>query len=105
MTDPLSALLEGTAAHARQRFDQRNGRLGSSTTVHAVHLQRWLGEMLIPAPGCHVGTGTWDFTRFVPTTDPVTCGRCLRSPQVRQAAGDHVSPQLELELVSPEDSR
>jgi hypothetical protein len=105
VTDPLSVLLEGTADQARRRFDQRNGRLGNSSTVHAVHLQRWLGDMLIPAPGCHVGTGTWDFTRFEPTKDPVTCGRCLRSPQVRQAAADHVSPQLELELVSPEDSR
>ena len=30
----------------------------------------------VPGPGCHVGTGSWDFTRFKATTSPVTCGRC-----------------------------
>ncbi|MBA8929010.1 hypothetical protein BC739_006228 [Kutzneria viridogrisea] len=101
MTDPLSVLLSSTAAHARQRFERRNGRLGSSTTVHAVHSQQWIGGVLIPAPACHVGTGTWDFTRFEPTNDPVTCGRCLRSGQVRESAAAVSSDQLALDLISP----
>ena len=80
MTGSASALhgaLAGPAAEARARFvDARNGYLDGATTVHAVRLQSWLG-LQVPGPGCHVGTGSWDFTRFKPTTSPVTCGRCL----------------------------
>jgi hypothetical protein len=73
----LHAALAGPAADARARFTgARNGYLDGSTTVHAVRLQSWLG-LQVPGPGCHVGTGSWDFTRFKPTTSPVTCGRCL----------------------------
>lgn len=80
MTSSASALhdaLAGPAADARARFtDARNGYLDGSTTVHAVRLQSWLG-LQVPGPGCHVGTGSWDFTRFKPTASAVTCGRCL----------------------------
>lgn len=80
MTSSASALheaLAGPAAEARARFTgARNGYLDGSTTVHAVRLQSWLG-LQVPGPGCHVGTGSWDFTRFKPTTSSVTCGRCL----------------------------
>ncbi len=80
MTSSASALqgaLAGPASDARARFaDARNGYLDGSTTVHAVRLQSWLG-LQVPGPGCHVGTGSWDFTRFKPTTSAVTCGRCL----------------------------
>lgn len=80
MTGSASRLhdaLAGPAADARARFTgARNGYLDGSTTVHAVRLQSWLG-LQVPGPGCHVGTGSWNFTRFKPTTSPVTCGRCL----------------------------
>jgi hypothetical protein len=73
----LQAALAGPAADARARFaGSRNGYLDGSDTVHAVRLQSWLG-LQVPGPGCHVGTGSWDFTRFKPTTSPVTCGRCF----------------------------
>ena len=73
----LQDALAGPAAEARARFTgARNGYLDGSDTVHAVRLQSWLG-LQVPGPGCHVGTGSWDFTRFKPTTSPVTCGRCL----------------------------
>lgn len=79
MTSGVSTLqdaLAGPATDARARFaGARNGYLDGSTTVHAVQLQSWLG-LQVPGPGCHVGTGSWDFTRFKPTTSPVTCGRC-----------------------------
>lgn len=76
-TSSLHAALEQPAADARARFaGNRNGYLDGSDTVHAVQLQSWLG-LQVPGPGCHVGTGSWDFTRFKPTTSPVTCGRCL----------------------------
>lgn len=73
----LHAALEQPAADARARFaGNRNGYLDGSTIVHAVQLQSWLG-LKVPGPGCHVGTGSWDFTRFKSTTSPVTCGRCV----------------------------
>ena len=73
----LQDALAGPAAEARARFaDARNGYLDGSDTVHAVALLGWLG-LQVPGPGCHVGTGSWDFTRFKPTTSPVTCGRCV----------------------------
>jgi hypothetical protein len=76
-TSTLHDALAGPAADARARFTgARNGYLNGSTTVHAVRLQSWLG-LQVPGPGCHVGTGSWDFTRFKPTSSPVTCGRCL----------------------------
>ncbi|WP_157162920.1 hypothetical protein [Actinoalloteichus spitiensis] len=81
-TDELGALLAGTAERARARFHRRNGRLGASSTVHAVRLQRWVGGVEVPAPACHVGSGTWDFTTFHPTGDGVTCRRCRRSGAV-----------------------
>ncbi len=75
----LQEALAAPAAEARARFtNARNGYLDGSTTVHAVRLQSWLG-LQVPGPGCHVGTGSWDFTRFKPTTSVVTCGRCLAS--------------------------
>jgi len=82
----LHDALTGPAAAARERFaGNRNGYLDGSDTVHAVQLQSWLG-LQVPGPGCHVGPGSWDFTRFKPTTSAVTCGRCraagLRSADV-----------------------
>ncbi|GHH30210.1 hypothetical protein [Lentzea cavernae] len=72
----LQEALSGPAAEARNRFAGRlNGYLDGSDVVHAVRLQGWLG-LEVPGPGCHVGTGSWDFTRFKATTSPVTCGRC-----------------------------
>lgn len=85
MTALHDALAEPAAA-ARERFaGNRNGYLDGSDTVHAVQLQSWLG-LQVPGPGCHVGTGSWDFTRFKPTTSAVTCGRCL-SAGLRSSSG------------------
>lgn len=89
-TSTLQAALEQPASDARARFaGGSNGYLDGSTTVHAVQLQSWLG-LQVPGPGCHVGSGSWDFTRFKPTTSPVTCGRCL-SAGLRSA--DVAGPQ------------
>ncbi|ANZ35218.1 hypothetical protein BBK82_03170 [Lentzea guizhouensis] len=85
MTALHDALTESAAA-ARERFaGNRNGYLDGSDTVHAVQLQSWLG-LKVPGPGCHVGTGSWDFTRFKPTTSAVTCGRCF-SAGLRSSTG------------------
>jgi len=89
MTALHDALAE-PAAQARERFaGARNGYLDGSDTVHAVALLGWLG-LQVPGPACHVGTGSWDFTRFKPTTSPINCGRChaagLRSSTTSGAA-------------------
>lgn len=82
---PLHDALAVPAADARARFGgHSNGYLDGSDTVHAVRLQDWLG-IPVPGPGCHVGTGTWDFTRFRPTRFAVTCGRCLKGGLDRAA--------------------
>ncbi len=88
-----------SAAHARQAFvGGRAGRLRRGGAVHAVTLRPWWG-VDVPGPACHVGTAGWDFTRLEPTSDGVTCRRCLRS-----AVGRAVSPvqvvggQLALDL-------
>ncbi|GLZ35211.1 hypothetical protein Lesp02_73980 [Lentzea sp. NBRC 105346] len=76
MTSALQEALAEPAAQARARFAGRlNGYLDGSDVVHAVRMQAWLG-LEVPGPGCHVGTGSWDFTRFKATTSPVSCGRC-----------------------------
>lgn len=95
----LHAALTEPAAEARARFGEGdNGYLDGSDTVHAVRLQHWLG-LPVPGPGCHVGMGTWDFTRFKPSTGAVTCGRCLNSGLDRAApvTGDEPG-QLRLDI-------
>lgn len=78
--DPLGQVLAGTAAAYRRRFELRNCRVGRSTgaAVHAVRLVRWVGGVEVPAPACHVGIGGWDLSALEPSTQPVTCRRCLR---------------------------
>jgi hypothetical protein len=79
-----AALLATSAAHARRRFDGRRGRLSAKGAVHDVSLRPWFG-VEIPGPACHIGVGGWDFTRFQPTSDAVTCRRCLRGNGLRAA--------------------
>jgi hypothetical protein len=95
----LQNALASPAADARARFaSAQNGYLDGSTTVHAVQLQSWLG-LQVPGPGCHVGTGSWDFTRFKPTTSPVTCGRCHAAGLRPSTATD--TEQLALDISAP----
>lgn len=93
----LQDALAGPAAEARARFTAaRNGYLDGSDTVHAVALLGWLG-LQVPGPACHVGAGSWDFTRFKPTTSPVTCGRCLAAG-LRSPSTAHTQSALDLDL-------
>lgn len=80
MTTVLEAFA-GVAAHAVERFAGRNGRVRGSAVVHAVHTERWLAEILVPAPACRVGVAGFDLAALVPTNDPVTCARCLHAGQ------------------------
>jgi hypothetical protein len=47
--------------------------------VHAVALVRWLGELEVPGPVCHVGVSGGELAALRPTTAAVSCRRCLRS--------------------------
>jgi hypothetical protein len=69
------------AAQVVERFAGRNGRVRGSSVVHAVHPERWLGEIRVPAPACRVGVAGFELDALVPTDDAVTCARCLQSGQ------------------------
>ncbi|PRY35385.1 hypothetical protein [Umezawaea tangerina] len=99
MTTPsLRDALAKPAADARARFSHTdNGYLRGSTVVHAVRMQGWLG-VDVPGPGCHVGTGGWDFSIFMPTKSAVTCGRCTKSGLHGPAAGGGDPDQLTFAL-------
>ncbi|PRY39450.1 hypothetical protein [Umezawaea tangerina] len=97
-TSRLHDALADPAADARARFGHGdNGYLEGSKVVHAVRLQDWLG-VSVPGPGCHVGTGGWDFTRFKPTRSPVDCGRCSKSRLHGPVAEGDLPGQLGLDL-------
>lgn len=65
------------AAQAVRAFAGRNAHVRWSTVVHAVHPERWLGEIRVPAPSCRIGISGFDLGALVATNEPVTCVRCL----------------------------
>jgi hypothetical protein len=77
----VTELLAGVAAQAAREFaGGRNGRVRGSAVVHAVHFERWLGEIRVPAPACRIGISGFDLAALTPTDDPVTCARCQHIP-------------------------
>jgi hypothetical protein len=78
MNSVLEALT-GVAAQAVAGFVGRNGRVRGSVVVHAVHTERWLAEIRVPAPACRIGVAGFDLAALLPTDDPVTCSRCLHA--------------------------
>jgi len=86
----MSTVVEAFASVAAQvveRFVGRNGRVRGSSVVHAVHPERWLGEIRVPAPACRVGVAGFELDALVPTDDAVTCARCLQSGQHSTVGG------------------
>jgi hypothetical protein len=101
MTTVVEALA-GVAAQAASQFvDGRNGRVRGSRVVHAVHLARWLGQIQVPAPACHVGIGSFDLAALVATDAPVTCNRCLQAGAYRSHLGTPGAEQLALWDLPP----
>jgi hypothetical protein len=96
-SDPLGAVLGGTAAWYRRRFAMRNCRVGGGA-VHAVRMVTWVGGTQVPAPACHVGIGGWDLTALEPSTQPVTCRRCLRLRDDDTAGDGPVASPVQLPL-------
>ena len=99
----MTTVVEAFAAVAAQvveRFVGRNGRVRGSAVVHAVHPERWLGEIRVPAPACRVGVAGFELDALVPTDDAVTCARCLQGGQYSTVG--RVGPH-QLPLWEPED--
>ena len=82
-------LLAAVAARALADFAGRNAHLGDGSAVHAVTTIRWLGDLEVPGPRCHVGVSGGELAALRPTTAAVTCRRCLRTvnPDTTAAAG------------------
>jgi hypothetical protein len=99
--------IAGIATHAVERFAGRNGRVRGSAVVHAVHTEKWLADIRVPAPACRVGVAGFDLGALVPTDDPVTCARCLNAGQhstVGPAGAQQLvlwTPEPDAELVDP----
>ncbi|GLY55184.1 hypothetical protein [Lentzea sp. NBRC 102530] len=84
----LVKLVVAVLRDLEERFpDGANARGGGDLAVHSIELVQWIDgiPLRVPAPGCHIGLGGWDPTRFSPTYDPVTCAHCLRNGASRAA--------------------
>jgi hypothetical protein len=78
MTTVMEAFA-GVAAQAVAGFAGRNGRVRGSVVVHAVHTEKWLADIRVPAPACRIGVAGFDLSALVPTDDPISCARCLHT--------------------------
>ena len=83
--DPLGMMLAGTAAWYRRRFRLRNATVSGGYAVHAVRMVTWFGGLMVPAPACRVGIGSWNLSDLHPSMLPVSCLRCRR---LRHDGGD-----------------
>ncbi|GAA2900390.1 hypothetical protein Acy02nite_83130 [Actinoplanes cyaneus] len=79
MTSSAGDLLAAVVARARADFAGKNAVSRGGGAVHAVATVRWLGELEVPAPLCHVGVSGGELAALRPTTSPITCHRCLRA--------------------------
>lgn len=90
----MGELLEAVAARAVAAFEKKNAVVrGGGSAVHAVAPVRWLGEIVVPGPLCHVGVSGGELASLRPTTAPVTCRRCRRSLGLEEEPGQPVLNQ------------
>lgn len=92
VTSSAGELLATVVARAVADFAGRNAYVRGGSAVHAVATVRWLGELEVPAPLCHVGVSGGELAALRPATALVTCRRCLR----RQGAAPSAPGQLPL---------
>jgi hypothetical protein len=93
-TTSVGELLEAVAARAVRDFEGKHAVVrGGGSAVHAVALVRWLGEIEVPGPVCHVGVSGGELASLRPTTAAVTCRRCLRSLGLDEQLGQPVLNQ------------
>ncbi|MEU4689704.1 hypothetical protein [Actinoplanes sp. NPDC023714] len=92
----LGELLAAVVARAVVDFEDRNAYVRGGSAVHAVATVRWLGDLEVPAPLCHVGVSGGELAALRPTTAPVTCRRCLRKQGADELAALPSTEQLPL---------
>ena len=61
----LAKSFASVAAQVVEKFVGRNGRVRGSSVVHAVHPERWLAEIRVPAPACRVGMAGFELDALV----------------------------------------
>jgi hypothetical protein len=83
-------MLSAVAMRAAAQFKGRNIVIRRSRVVHAAATSKWMAGIELPAPACHVGVAGWAIEDLHPTTEPVSCRRCLRSQ------GHRAVPELTL---------
>ncbi|GIE76654.1 hypothetical protein Aph02nite_26040 [Actinoplanes philippinensis] len=96
MTASAGDLLAAVVARAMADFAGRNAYVHGGNAVHAVATVRWLGELEVPAPLCHVGVSGGELAALRPTTRAVTCRRCLRRQGADELAALPSTEQLTL---------
>ncbi|MBO3741854.1 hypothetical protein [Actinoplanes flavus] len=102
MTPSAGDLLAAVVARAVADFAGRNAFVRGGSAVHAVATVRWLGELEVPAPLCHVGVSGGELAALRPTTAAVTCRRCLRKQGADELAAFPQTEQLTLFPSRPE---
>jgi hypothetical protein len=94
VTTSVGDLLAAVAARAVADFQGKNAVVrGGGSAVHAVALVRWLAEIEVPGPACHVGISGGELASLRPTTAAVSCRRCLRSLGLDEEPGQLVANQ------------
>ncbi|SDS87917.1 hypothetical protein [Actinoplanes derwentensis] len=96
MTTSAGELLATVVARAVADFAGHNAYVRGGSAVHAVATVRWLGELEVPAPLCHVGVSGGELAALRPTTASVTCRRCLRRRGADETTGLAPTEQLTL---------
>jgi hypothetical protein len=96
VTSSAGELLAAVVARAVADFAGRNAYVRGGSAVHAVATVRWIGELEVPAPLCHVGVSGGELAALRPTSLPVTCRRCLRRQGADELAAFPLTEQLTL---------
>ncbi|WP_127551551.1 hypothetical protein [Actinoplanes sp. OR16] len=96
MTSSIGEMLAAVVARAAVDFVDRNAYVRGGSAVHAVATVRWLGDLEVPAPLCHVGVSGGELAALRPTTAAVTCRRCLRKQGADELNALPMSEQLPL---------
>jgi hypothetical protein len=94
----VGELLAAITARAAADFAGRNAVVrGGVSTVHVVTMVRWLDELEVPGPVCHVGVSGGELAALRLTTAAVNCRRCLRPLGLEEHPGQPLlSQQLTL---------
>jgi hypothetical protein len=86
--ESVAGLLSGVAASEAARFRDRRLVIRRSRVVHDLGWLRWMAGVRLPSPACHIGVAGFALEDLHPTSDPVTCLRCLRANPATAPGGE-----------------